>query len=80
VSAPKKKPGVLWMLFYGRPRRGFPWLLVGVLVTVLVLAALFAIPGGSDVSWAIAGVMFGLLLVAALVFAIVASLRPRKRR
>ena len=80
MSRPKKKPGLLWMLFYGRARRGFPWLLVAVLLMVLLFAVLFAIPGGSDASWAIAGVMFGLLIVAALVFAIVASVRPRKRR
>lgn len=67
------------MLFYGRRRRGFPWLLVGVLAAILVLGLLFAIPGGADVSRAVAGVVFGLLIAGALVFAVVAALRPRRR-
>jgi len=80
VSSPKKRPGALWMFFYGRPRRGFPWLLVGVLLAVLVLALLFALPGGPGLSWAIAATLFGLLLVGALVFAVLAVVRPRRRR
>jgi hypothetical protein len=75
----KKRPGALWMLFYGRRRRGFPWLLAGILVAVLGLAVLFGVPGGADLSRAIAGVVFGLLLVGALVLAVVAVLRPRRR-
>src|SRR5260370_20421393 len=43
---PTKRPGRLWLAFYGRPRRGFPWLLVGVFVAVLALCLAFAIPGG----------------------------------
>lgn len=79
MSEPKKRPGVLWLLFYGRRRRGFPWLLGGVLAVILVFALLFGIPGGADVSRAIAGAVFGLLLVGAVVLAIVAVLRPRRR-
>ena len=75
----KKRPGRLWLFFYGRPRRGFPWLLAGIVVAVVVLAAVFAIPGGADVSRTIAAAFFGLLLVGALVFAVVAVLRPRRR-
>ena len=67
------------MLFYGRRRRGFPWLLVGIFAAVLGLAVLFAVPGGADLSRAIAGVVFGLLLIGAVVFAVVAVLRPRRR-
>jgi hypothetical protein len=67
------------MLFYGRRRRGFPWLLAGVLFTIAVLAAVFAIPGGADFSRAVAAVVFGLLLLGALVFAVIAVLRPRRR-
>lgn len=80
MSTPKKKPGVLWLLFYGRRRRGFPWLLAGVLLAVLVLGLTFAIPGGVDVWRAIAPFLFGALLLVALVAAVVASLRPRRRR
>ncbi len=75
----KKPPGALWLLFYGRRRRGFPWLLAGVLIAVGVLALLFAIPGGADVSRAVAGVAFALVLVGAVVLAVVAVVRPRRR-
>ena len=75
----KKRPSALWLFFYGRPRRGFPWLLAGIVVAVVLLAAVFAIPGGADVSRTIAAAFFGLLLVGALVFAVVAVLRPRRR-
>jgi hypothetical protein len=67
------------MFFYGRPRRGFPWLLAAIVVAVVLLAAVFALPGGADVSRTIAAAFFGLLLVGALVFAVVAVLRPRRR-
>ena len=70
MSEPKKRPGPLWHLFYGRQRRGFPWLLVVVLVAILALALSFAVPGGA----------FGFLILCALVAAIVAALRPRRRR
>jgi hypothetical protein len=75
----KKRYSALWLFFYGRPRRGFPWLLAGVVVAVVLLAAVFAIPGGADVSRTVAAAFFGLLLVGALVFAVVAVLRPRRR-
>jgi hypothetical protein len=80
MNTPKKQPGALWMLFYGRRRRGFPWLLAGVLLVVLVLALVFAIPGGPAASWEVAAVFFGLLVVGALAFAVLAVLRPRRRR
>jgi hypothetical protein len=80
LSTPKKKPGVLWLLFYGRRRRGFPWLLAGVLFTLLVLGLTFAIPGGVDVWRAIAPFLLGALLLVALLAAVAASLRPRRRR
>ena len=74
-----RRPGFWWMLFYGRRRRGFPWLLAGVLATVVIFALVFAIPGGADASRIIAAAVFGLLLVAAAVFAVFAVLRPRRR-
>ena len=76
----KRRPGPLWMFFYGRPRRGFPWLLVGVLLAVLVFGVTFAIPGGADVSRAVVVVVGGLLLGAALTLAVVAVVAPRRRR
>jgi uncharacterized membrane protein HdeD (DUF308 family) len=75
-----KRPNFLWMLFYGRARRGFPWLLALVILAVLLGAASFRVFGGPDMSRAAFPIFVGVLLVAALVFAIVASLRPRKRR
>ena len=80
MSDPKKRPGPLWLLFYGRQRRGFPWLLVVMVVVIVALALTFAVPGGADMWRAVAPVIFGLLLVAALVAAIAAALRPRRRR
>jgi hypothetical protein len=74
-----RRPGVLWMFFYGRQRRGFPWLLVGIVVTVGVLALTFAIPGGADVWRGLAPVFLVLLIVAVIVSA-VAILRARPRR
>ena len=79
MREPKKRPGALWLLFYGRRRRGFPWLLVAVLAAILVLGLFFAIPGGADMSRAVAGVVFGLLIAGAVVFAVIAVLRPRRR-
>jgi hypothetical protein len=76
----KKRPGALWLLFYGRRRRGFPWLLAAVFAAVFVLALTFAVPGGVDMWRAVAPVLFGVLLVGAVVAAVVASFRPRRRR
>ena len=75
----RNRPGFWWMLFYGRPRRGFPGLLVAVLVTVFLFALVFAIPGGADVSRVVAAIVVGLLLLGALVFAVIAVSRPRRR-
>lgn len=80
MSEPKKRPGPLWFFFYGRRRKGFPGLLVMVMVAIVVLAFSFAIPGGADMWRTVAPVVFGLLILCALVAAIVAALRPRRRR
>jgi hypothetical protein len=80
VSDPKQRPGRLWLFFYGRQRRGFPWLFVGLAVVIIVLALSFAIPGAAEMWRAVAPVIFGLLLVGALVAAIAAAFRPRRRR
>jgi hypothetical protein len=76
----RKRPGPLWLFFYGRQRRGVPWLLVAMLVAIVVLALSFAIPGGADMWRAVAPFVFGLLILGAMVAAVVAVLRPRRRR
>jgi len=79
VREPRKRPGRLWFFFYGRQRRGVPWLFIGVIVAVLVLALTFALPGGADMWRTIAPLLIGVLLVAAILGAIAAVLRPRRR-
>lgn len=80
MSEPKKRPGALWLLFYGRRRRGFPWLLVCVGLVVVVAALSFSLVRGADLSRAAFPIFFGLLILGAIVFAVVAWLRPRRRR
>ncbi len=75
----KKRPGRLWLLFYGRQRRGVPWLLIAVIVSVFVLGLTFAVPGGADMWRSVAPVILGVLLLVAIVAAIAAMLRPRRR-
>jgi uncharacterized membrane protein len=75
----KKRPGRLWLLFYGRQRRGVPWLLIGVIASVVLLALTFAVPGGADMWRSVAPVILGVLLLVAIVAAIAAMLRPRRR-
>lgn len=75
----KKRPGRLWLFFYGRQRRGLPWLLIAVVVAVVLLALTFAVPGGPEIWRSVAPVIIGLLLVGAIVAAIAAMLRPRRR-
>jgi glycerol uptake facilitator-like aquaporin len=69
----------LWLFFYGRPRRGVPWLLIAVVVGVVLLALTFALPGGADMWRSVAPILIGVLLVGAIVAAIAAALRPRRR-
>jgi purine-cytosine permease-like protein len=75
----KKRPGRLWLLFYGRQRRGVPWLLIAVVVGVVLLGLTFAFPGGADMWRSLAPIVIGVLLLAAIVAAIAAMLRPRRR-
>ncbi|HEX9560640.1 MAG TPA: hypothetical protein VGA76_05350 [Candidatus Dormibacteraeota bacterium] len=75
----KKRPGLLWLLFYGRQRRGVPWLLMAVILGVLLLALTFALPGAADMWRSVAPVILGVLLLVAIVGAIAAALRPRRR-
>jgi hypothetical protein len=73
-----RRPGRLWLFFYGRRRRGFPGLLVAVLGLAVVLGLTFASRAGAAVSYWI-GIGFlvaiALLALAALGLAVVASLR-----
>lgn len=68
------------MLFYGRQRRGFPWLLMWVGVGVVLGALSFRLFGGPDVWRAVFPILAGALIVASLVIAVAAWFRPRRRR
>jgi peptidoglycan/LPS O-acetylase OafA/YrhL len=46
----RRRPGRLWLFFWGKKRRGFPGLLVGLLVVALGLALLFRLPAGPQLS------------------------------
>ena len=79
----RPRPGRLWLFFYGRRRRGFPGLLLGVLLLALLLGLTYATRTGTVVSWWIgAGLagLLGLLALAALVGAAFAALRPPPKR
>ncbi|HEV2140332.1 MAG TPA: hypothetical protein VGT01_04000 [Candidatus Dormibacteraeota bacterium] len=75
----KKPPGRLWLFFYGRQRRGVPWLLIAVMTGVVLLGLTFAMPGAADVWRSVAPIVIGVLLLAGIVGAIAAMLRPRRR-
>ena len=79
----KRRPGRLWLFFYGRRRRGFPGLLVGLAALALLLALAYGVPGGADLSrWVLlvsAGALV-LLIVASLALVAFAWRRPRGRR
>jgi hypothetical protein len=79
----RQRPGRLWLFFYGRRRRGFPGLLVAVILLAIVLGLSFASRIGAGLSW-----LIGVGFVAALAFGVVlalaafgfAGLRPPRRR
>jgi hypothetical protein len=80
---PRRRPGRLWLFFYGRQRRGFPGLLVSLFVLVGVLGLAYGLPGGADLSRLVIVVTAGalvLLIVASLIVVAFAWLRPRGRR
>jgi hypothetical protein len=68
AQKPRRRPGRLWLFFWGKKRRGFPGLLVAVLAMTIGLASLFRLPGGSQLSRYV-----GLLAIAVLAFLILAS-------
>lgn len=79
----KKRPSRLWLFFWGRKRRGFPGLLVGVVVIVLVLAGLYGIPGGVDLSrwwYVISFIALVLLILGSIVLSVIGLVRPRRGR
>ena len=78
----RRRPGRLWLFFYGRKRRGFPGLLVALVVAVIVLGALYGLPHGADLS-RLAIVLtvsaLVLLILASLVLVVIAAIRPPRR-
>ena len=78
----RRRPGRLWLFFYGRKRRGFPGLLVALAVAVIVLGALYGLPHGADLS-RLAIVLtvsaLVLLILASLVLVVIAAIRPPRR-
>ncbi len=79
----RKRPGRLWLLFYGRRRRGFPGLLVFLLAAVVVLALAFGLPHGADLSRYLFPVTIGvlvLLIAASLGLVVLGLIRPPRRR
>ena len=73
------RPGRLWLFFYGRKRRGFPGLLVALIVVVVALGAIFGLPNGAAISrFAIVLSVSALALVilAALALVVIGTFRP----
>jgi amino acid transporter len=67
------------MLFFGRKRRGFPGLLVGVLGAAVALGALFGLPHGADLTGPVILLAIGvlvLLVLGSLVLVAIAAFRP----
>ena len=78
----RRRPGRLWLFFYGRKRRGFPGLLIGLLAAAIILGALFGLPHGAELSryaTAISVLALVLLILASLVLVVIAALRPPRR-
>lgn len=78
----RRRPGRLWLFFYGRKRRGFPGLLIGLLVAAVVLGLLYGVPHGADLSrfaTAAAVSVLVLLILASIVLVVVSAFRPPRR-
>lgn len=84
----RKRPGRLWLFFWGRKRRGFPGLLVAIVVVLAALAGVYGLPGGADLSrlWILVSVTALVLLILASIALVVLSAlgivkpKPRGRR
>lgn len=66
------------MFFYGRPRRGFPWLLAGVMAAIVLLSLTFAVPGGADLWRTLAPIFLVVLIAGGFVAAVAVLRRPRR--
>lgn len=79
IKPKPRRPGRLWLLFFGRRRRGFPGLLVGVLGLAVLLGLTFATRSGAAISYFV-GLFFvaviAVLAIGALALAVIAALRP----
>ncbi len=79
----RRRPSRLWLFFHGRKRRGFPGLLVTVLVLAVLLGLTFGTRAGAAISYWVGLaflVVIALLALGALVVAVSASLRRRGGR
>ena len=68
------------MMFYGRQRRGFPWLLFWVVIALVLGALAFRLGGGDEVWRAFFPIFAVALIGVALLAALVAPFIPRRRR
>ena len=76
----RRRPGRFWLFFYGRKRRGFPGLLVGLVAAALLLGLLYAVPGGADLSrwfFVVTLAALALLILGSLALVAAAALRGR---
>ena len=83
MKGDRRRPGRLWLFFWGRKRRGFPGLLVAVVLIVVGLGLLFGLPGGADLcryALILPVSLLVLVILASLVLVALAWLRPRGRR
>ena len=79
----KRRPSRLWLFFWGRKRRGFPGLLVGVLLIAVAGAILSRLPIVDRAGyWAGLALLAALALVTigAIAAGILGVLRPPGRR
>lgn len=75
----KRRPGRLWLFFYGRKRRGFPGLLVALIVAILALGAIYGLPNGPDLSRFVIVLSvsaLALVVLAAIALIVIGALRP----
>ncbi|MGH7777267.1 MAG: hypothetical protein ACREPI_08835 [Candidatus Dormibacterales bacterium] len=78
-----RRPGRLWLFFWGRRRRGFPGLLMATLAVTILLGLSYGLPGGGGASrWVGLGalVVIAALAAGSLLLALAAVLRRPGRR